>query len=155
MNKKTSKVLAKLLEIGEVQRLHFRLMEIASFNEFDGLKVVKDLLVHRDLWQACIMDREGYCLAEAINKYKTPLTIDLIKLRDMGDHTTKRLSTQAWNVSTLFILAPLNSQQQKKLMKLAKTWKADEVDWIDSPQASHLLGSALNPTARILRVWWG
>lgn len=150
---KSSKILARLLELPEVQRLHLRLMELASFNQFDGKKVVKDLLVNKELWQACIMDREGYSDANKVNTLKSSLSLDLIKLRDMGDFTSKTFKDQIWNVDTIFIFASADPAKQKKLYEVAKSWGADEVDWIKYPELGYLMGGATKKD-RVLRVWW-
>lgn len=149
----TNKVYAKLLEVHEVQRLNFRLMELASFNRYDGPKVVKDLLDHRELWQACIMDRGSYSEASIINKIESSYFINLIKLRDMSRDCVKRLGEQIWNIDTLFILAPKSLEKKKELLKLSKTWLADEVKWMEPKRASYYLGGAPKGT-KILQVWW-
>lgn len=142
--KLTNKLYASLLGIGEVQRLNLRLMEIATFNNFDGYWVVKDLLNNRNLWQACIMDREK----------TSPGSINLIKLRDIKDGTEERVGYQVWNIDTLFILATMDRKSQEELLKMAKKWwGADEIEWIDYLEASKLLGGAPKGT-KILRVWW-
>ncbi len=138
---KTNKAYAILMGLPEVQRLNLRLMEIATFNEFDGTEVVKSLLNNKDLWQACLMDRKGYG------------DICLIKLRDMMDEEVKRLGRQIWNVDTLFIVPQADTRIQVRLFRLAKTWEADEVDWILSPKAGSLLGGGIT-NLPILRVWW-
>lgn len=152
---RTNKLYASLLGVEEIQRLNLRLMELASFNEFDGPKVVKSLLDHKDLWQACLMDREAMCTG-AVEHAIIPVTISLIKLRDMGHAQKKRLGTITWNVDTLFILPRSKKKTQEKLFKLAKEWKPDEIGWILNPRAGQLLGGArigIGPT-KILRVWW-
>lgn len=145
----SNKGYASLLGIGETQRLNLRLMEIASFNNFDGPAVVKDLLDNRSLWQACLMDRESFHYADQ----KFSMNIDLIKLRDMGDENVKRLGQQSWNVDTLYILAYPEKKYQNKLMKLASKWNVDTIDWIEEDKSRTLLGGSAIGT-RILRVWW-
>ncbi len=68
------------------QQLQFELMKKASFNMFDGKRVVKDLQDHSGLWLGAVMDRES----------SEPESCDLIKLRDIGEGY--------WSVDTLFIL---------------------------------------------------
>ena len=94
----TNKAYAILMELPEVQRINLRLMEIASFNNFDGPKIVLSLLKNKDLWQACLMDREANWTPFDVNERKSSLSICLIKLRDMADETVKRLGRQIWNV---------------------------------------------------------
>lgn len=139
---KTNKAYAILMGLPEVQRLNLRLMELASFNSFDGPKVVQSLLNNKDLWQACLMDREAYG------------RISLIKLRDMADETVQRLGKQIWSVDTLFIVPQADTRIQVRLLRLAETWEADEVDWILWPEAGNLLGGSIGDKLPILRVWW-
>ena len=120
-----------------IQDLQLRLIELVEYNELDGKRVVKDLVRDRDLWRAVIIDREG--TAERIN---------LIKLRD--------LPQGIWNVDTLFLLP--EKGRENELETLARTWKADEIDWIGGEEASAMLGGAgfddpSNPR-RVLRIWW-
>jgi hypothetical protein len=110
----------------KVQELQFELMKLASFNSFDGEKVVADLIKHKDLWQGCILDRE-----------------DLMKLRDISDN--------CWTADTLYILT--TGKNDKKLQKLAKKWKADAVDCLSGEDASRKLGTS-DLQGQVLRVWW-
>ena len=150
---KTNKAYAILMGLPEIQRLNLRLMELATFNEFDGPRVVLSLLSNKDLWQACLMDRESFCDPQVNNERHSSLSICLIKLRDMSDETTARLGRQCWHVDTLFILPMDDKRTQVRLYELAKTWKADEVDWIEWPVSGELLGGGMKGQ-RILRVWW-
>lgn len=122
--------------LNEVQKLNFELMKKASFNSFDGERVVKDLEEHQDLWVGAVMDRPSYCFhkTDEPNSEK----IDLIKLRDISDGY--------WNIDTLYIVPQVGQEDQLEM--LAKTWDADEVDWMDNPD----LGTSRPP--RVLRVWW-
>lgn len=125
------------------QELQFELMKLASFNEFDGNQVVRDLKANPDLWRGAIMDRASYPRTGE----KFEMCIDLIKLRDVAD---------GWNVDTLFI-TPAKGKEDE-LEKLAKTWKADEVDWYGGEQVANWIGSwspetRTNPK-QLLRIWW-
>ena len=109
-----------------IQELHLELIRRASFNNFDGERVVEDLLADKGLWQGVVMDRGAY-----------GKDIDLIKLRDIPDNY--------WNVDTLFILAAEGKEEE--LMDLAKSWDADEVNWMIKPS----LGGG---DGKVLSVWW-
>ena len=115
----------------EAQRLNLELMRIASFNNYDGEKVVKSLLRNRSLWKAVLIDMEGG--SEGIS---------LIKLRDLPD--------AFWNVSTVFILAEEGKEDQ--LLRIVRRWRADEINWIEERRAANMLGTSR--PAKILRVWW-
>jgi len=118
-------------ENNEAQELNLELMRIASFNNYDGEKVVRSLRRNRGLWRAVTMDMEGYS------------HICLIKLRDLPDN--------CWNVSTVFILSVAGKEEQ--LFRIVRRWRADEVNWINEEEASKMLGSFPAPS-KILRVWW-
>lgn len=143
--RKRNKIKAKFLGLSEVQRLNLRLMELASFNSFNGPKVVNDLLNNLDLWDACLMDREAI-----------GIPINLIKLRDMSSETRERLGQDCWNVDTLYIL-PKSLKSKHKLENLVRQWNPDEVYWIPNDISLNLLGGFPEPRAKeiqILRVWW-
>jgi hypothetical protein len=116
-------------KINDIQQLQFELMKRASFNEFDGDRVVRSLEENRDLWDGVIMCRQ---YAEGIS------------LRDIGD--------DYWSVDTVYILLR-NGASDEALKKLAKTWEADEVDYLDEKEATSFLGTNTSDT-RVLRVWW-
>jgi hypothetical protein len=107
--------MATELRTASIQEIHLELIRRATFNHLNGPKVVEDLEKHRDLWQAALIDR--------------PSGVD-IKLRDLPENH--------WNVDTLFILS--SGKDDDKLELLAKSWRPDEVNWIEGK--------------RILSVWW-
>jgi len=109
-----------------IQELNLELIRRASFNNFDGERVAEDLLANQILWQGVVMDRGAY-----------GKDIDLIKLRDIADNY--------WNVDTLFILAAEGKEEE--LMDLAKSWDANEVNWMIKPN----LGGG---DGKVLSVWW-
>jgi len=128
-------------EINEIQELQFRLMRKASFNLFDGDKVVDSLIEHKDLWKGVVMARAGYNAPEARDFSEA---IDLICLRD--------IESNIWNVDTVYILP--EPGKEKELYKLAKTWDADEVNWLSSKVSQRFLGVGGDENLKILRVWW-
>lgn len=119
----------------KTQDLYFELMKLASFNGFDGEKVVKSLKDNTNLWRGAIFGRfDGYA--------------ELIPLRD--------IQSGNYNADTLYI-TPVKHNADK-LRELAETWNADEVDWIDADKACSLLGYS-SPETRVdnkqlLRIWW-
>lgn len=115
--------------INRVQQLQFELMKIASFNNFDGEEVTKDLTEHQDLWEGCLMTRDSR---------------QLITLRDVSDAD--------WNVDTLYVLS--SRKDDDKLESLAKDWNANEVDWVEGDEAQRMLCEGGRTGRRILRVWW-
>ena len=108
-----------------IQDINLELIRRASFNEFDGEKVVNALNANKELWESAYMTR-----------------FDLIPLRDM--------SNNSWNIDTLYILA--KKGQTAKLISLAKQWSADEVDLLPALEANHLLGGG--GAKDVIRVWW-
>ena len=121
--------------MNKVQDLNLELIKLASFNEFDGVQVVKDLIEHKDLWRGAVMGRYG--------GYS-----ELIPLRD--------IQKGCWNIDTLMI-TPVKGREDE-LEVLAGGWQADEIDWIGAERACDMLGSS-SPELRadnkqILRIWW-
>lgn len=127
----------------EIQALQFELMRRASFNNFDGERIVKELLAHPDLWEGVIMDRADYFYSSALGetdakrrrerlaKHQEP--VDLIRLRDIGEGY--------WNVDTVYLLPA--EGKRRELEELVAGWGADEVGWM---QNSHV--------PEYLRVWF-
>lgn len=109
------------------QQLQFELMKKASFNLFDGERVVGDLQEHPGLWRGAVMDREA----------SEPDSCDLIKLRDIGEGH--------WNVDTLFIL-PVPGKEDE-LFDLAADWFSADMVWIGGKRAARLIGQ-YDPTNR-------
>ena len=125
----TARVFNMVKEINGVQKLQFELMKKASFNDFNGERVVKDLEAHLDLWQGVVMKRDG-----------------LIPLRDIKDNF--------WNIDTLYILAEDGKEEQ--IETRARTWNADVISWLGDEEAHSLLGdyNDKNYGKKVLFVWW-
>lgn len=119
--------------LNKIQELNLKLMELSSYNNFDGKRCVKDLKQNQTLWDAVLMDRENY--------YKGG--IDLIKLRDLKDNY--------WNVDTIFILCPIGKEND--LLNLVNNWGADEVDFLSLEDSKNFLGSS-GEQRRVLRIWF-
>jgi hypothetical protein len=90
------------------QELQFELMKKASFNDFQAEQVVGDLKANAHLWDAALMDQPG-----------------LVKLRDLPENI--------WNVSTLYILTGIKSDQ---LYQLALSWNPTSIRWIEGEAAT-------------------
>jgi hypothetical protein len=123
------------LSKASVQELNFELMKRASFNGFDGVKVVKSLIKHRELWESVVMD--GECIVfPRLESRQSVHDIYWIKLRDMSDNL--------WNVDTLFIIP--NEGCKDELFKIARRWYADEIDYVDVNMGGR--------KCTVLRLWW-
>jgi hypothetical protein len=85
-----------------IQRMMLELIELSTFNSFDGKKVRADLESIRNRWESCLMTRDGDCG---------------ITLRD--------LSSGCYNVDTLYILT--SRRNVASVVKVAKTWRADHI----------------------------
>jgi len=119
----------------KMQELMFQIMELSSFNEFNGERVVNDLRKNKSIWKGALFGRFG--------GYS-----ELVILRDIGE--------DYYNADTLMIL-PVDGKEDE-LEKLASGWSADEVGWIGGEEACSMLGS-YSPNLRknqkqVLRVWW-
>lgn len=113
--------------MNNVQKLHADLLEISSFNNFDGLMVRESLEENSDLWHGFVMAR--------------PLTyLPLLPLRDIQDNIN--------NVDTLYIT--VKEGKEKEMEQLANTWGADEVYYMSDEDNR----SAVQAGYKILIVWW-
>jgi len=110
------------------QSIQLDLIRRSSFNNFDGPLVARELLQHRPLWCAAILDRLG--------------DDALIKLRD--------IDANYWNTDTLYILS--SGANNRALSALARHWRADATQWVKGAAASQLLGTS--GQYQILEVWW-
>ena len=114
--------------VTKIQAIQFDLMRRSSYNNFDGKQVASDLLSHRRLWCAAILDRLG--------------DDALIKLRDIDENY--------WNADTVYLLS--SGADDSNLTRLARTWHADAVYWVNPAGASQMLGTS--QSFRILEIWW-
>jgi hypothetical protein len=129
-----------LLTEATVQEIQLELIRRTQFNAFDGERVGAALVAHRDLWEAVLMDR--FCLS---NPGRLP-SLGLIKLRD--------LSSNYWNVDTLYILCP-DAASARQLAGIAETedWGGMVQVHDDAEEVESALGSARRPYA-VVSVWW-
>ena len=118
-----------MAEVTRCQELYLELMRLSSFNEFDGERVVGDLLAHRDLWQSCLMTRSEPGLI----------------LRDLAEDPPEGSN----NVDTLYLLA--EPEREWPLEALAGTWDAEEVGWVR--EGPRFLGGA-RAGVGVLMAWW-
>ena len=110
-----------------IQDIQLDLIELASFNQFDGEQVKQDLIANRDLWKGAIIGRFD----------DSPL----IPLRDIADNI--------WNVDTLMILP--HEGKEKELLELAAEWRPDELDLQEGDEVKTLYG---NGEDKVVRAWW-
>jgi hypothetical protein len=114
-----------------VQELQLELIELVNRNNCNGKKVAKLLRDNRHLWHAVLMP----------SRHLDPL-------RDM--------EYGHWSADTLYILP--NEGQEENLEKLAKQFRADEVNWLGGEKALELLGfwkKGIEENPRlILTLWW-
>jgi len=115
------------MKINATQELVLKLIERASFNNFNGTKVAEDLRRYSHLWNSVFMISE------------TPL----LALRDMPQNI--------YNADTLYIIP--SGEDDEKLVQLAETWRPDSIDWLEGQEAGRLLGY-YGRSVRILVLWW-
>jgi hypothetical protein len=129
-----------LLTEATVQEIQIELIRRTDFNVFHGERVVAALTAHRDLWEAAMMDR--ICFS---NPGRLP-TAGLIKLRD--------LSSNYWNVDTLYILCP-DAASARQLADIAETedWGGMVQVHDNEEEVESALGGTGRPYA-IVSVWW-
>ena len=113
--------------LSHTQKVQLQLIYDRRFNQFDGPRVVDDLINNKSLWIAALMTRSTEQLGVGIT------------LRD--------LPANYYNVDTLY----LTTNSITKLKKLAKKWEADEISEIEDPGS--FLGS-YPPKMKVLCLWW-
>jgi hypothetical protein len=110
-----------------IQEIQLDLIERASFNQFDGEQVKRDLMENKDLWKGAIMGRFD--------------SSPLLPLRDIAD--------DIWNVDTLMILP--QPGKENELQKLAAGWGADDIELMEGKEISLMYGGL---ESKVIRVWW-
>lgn len=129
------------LKDATVQEIQLELMRRRRFNEFDGPRIVADLLAVQELWQGVFMDRLVHQFGD-----DRP-TMGLIKLRDLPGNY--------WNVDSLFILCEDETKARELQRHIEqRDWKADDIELTTDPDR---VGSMLGmfPTNQaILELWW-
>lgn len=117
--------------MSRVQELQLELIALVNHNNCKGKKVAKLLRDNHNLWRAAFM----------------PSTY-LYSLRDM--------EYGKWSADTLYITP--KEGQEEALEKLAKRFKADEVNWLGGEKALQLLGywkkGIENNPKFVLSLWW-
>jgi len=124
------------------QEAVFNLMKLSSFNDFDGEAVVKSLIENEKIWKGAIWGRFTY--------------LQLIPLRDIAEGH--------YNADTLMI--SVREKYIKDFIKLARSWKADEIGYnhngkkfgplnsLLSSEMYNALGASPEPYLAYFRVWW-
>ena len=121
------------------QDLELKLIGAAGdWNAFMGPKIETDLRNNKALWRAVLLSREHK---------------PLIQLRN--------LQHGAVNADNIYIL--VEPGKAKELERLARSWDASEIRWLNAEDAFDAMGSGLNTgehpwkqdTKRvILQLWW-
>lgn len=131
----------KSLSSATVQDLHLALIEKATFNEFDGKKVVKILEDNRDLWYSTMMTRPFNHDKES---HHTKFYMPFIPLRDMNDNIN--------NVDTLVIHT--SKKYKTKLLKLMEGWNYDKIRTYLVDDSADMQGGGVNKDDILLAIWW-
>lgn len=120
-----------------VQDIYLELIRRTQFNEFDGEKVYGSLMLHRDLWQAVIME-------SAFGAGMEPA--GLMKLRD--------ISQDFWHVDTLYILTA-DSATAHKFVEIieAEGWAEEITIYDDEEDVQEAFGDS-GAQGAIISIWW-
>ena len=131
---------SKPLSEASCQEIQLELIRRRRFNGFDGERVVSALLVHRDLWEAVVMDRLAI---------SNPGHLPVLGMRKLRD-----LPRDDWNVDTLYIL----TRNRANADRLAKIFNQN--DWggmvdvhADHDDVDNALGGA-RPGQAVVSIWW-
>jgi hypothetical protein len=124
------------LATATVQGIHLELIRRSEHNAFHGDRVLADLLVHRQDWQAVLFDTYGLATDRG-------LPARLLKLRDMAYND--------YNADTLYILA-VNADAAHRLAALAEPWGAEPHIYSQEDTERALGTSCANE--RLVQMWW-
>jgi hypothetical protein len=131
------------LRDASVQEIQLELLRRTTFNAMDGEQVCSSLMMHRDLWDAALLDRPG------VANYAKPgflLISGLIKLRDLPDNI--------WNADTLYLLTPTR-QAAERLAEIVdeEDWGGEVQVYKDQAQMDSALGIGRQEFG-LLSIWW-
>lgn len=127
------------MQLNGLQQEQLQLMRSVQFNQFDGERVVNDLLANRDLWTAAMM------VPSEVNK--------LVALRE--------LACGEVYVDTFYLLAEVDKHEE--LLRLTKSWKPDSITEISGDTGLNGLTGILDvlgvadasePERVAIRLWW-
>jgi hypothetical protein len=129
-----------LLIEATIQEIQLELIRRTQFNACDGERVVAALQAHRHLWESALMERLGLS-----QPGRLPAS-GLIKLRD--------LSSNYWNVDTLYVLCP-DAASARQLAEIAESedWGGMVLVHDDREDVERALGGT-GRTYAIMSVWW-
>ena len=102
------------------QEIQFEFLRRTRFNDFDGPRVARDLLAHRELWRAVIFGRDDVVFIESDGRtlHATPFwnTLQLLPEEE----------SEGYNADEVWLLAP-DRDSARALMTLAhRRWRCDE-----------------------------
>jgi len=124
------------LATATVQDIHLELIRRSEHNAFHGDRVLEDLLIHRQDWQAVLFDTYGLATDRG-------LPARLLKLRDMASND--------YNADTLYILA-VDEAAAHRLTALAEAWWA-EPHIYSQEDTERALGTSCT-IKRLVQMWW-
>ena len=124
------------LTTATIQDIHLELIRRSEHNAFHGDRVLADLLIHRQDWQAVLFDTYGLATDRG-------LPARLLKLRDMAAND--------YNADTLYILA-VDAAAAQRLGALAEAWGAEPRIYSQEDTERALGTSCTNE--RLVQMWW-
>ena len=151
-----SKLEARLFNISEPQRLLLLLMSYASFNNFSGADIVRDLVKNRDLWESCLMENhvpipKNVQTVKEYNGYNG----SFMRLRDLHPAVEQRLGYPIYNVNTLWILTS-KPKALKNLSEAKEHWRWNNCITFSIKDSASLMGGMpeRKQNLKIVRFWW-
>jgi len=124
------------LATATVQDIHLEFIRRSEHNAFHGERVLADLLVHRQDWQAVLFDTYGVDTDRG-------LPARLTKLRDMASND--------YNADTLYILA-VHEEAAQRLATLAESW-GGEPHIYSQEETERALGTS-RTNGCLVQMWW-
>ena len=149
-----------MLHISFSQELFLQMIEHASFNELDGLKISSDLRTNKNLWRAVMITSLVQPVYERrenpFHRANPPVSlinrVNLIVLRD--------LPTDHINLDTIIIYTEPGKQDE--LEQLSQMWKPSDIIWYKAKDSFKAMGEAFVKMKKefkvddnvLLLLWW-
>lgn len=126
--------------------LQLELLRRTRFNRFDGPRIYRDLVEHRDLWRAAVFGRDDVVFVERDGRrvHASPVwnTINLLREEE----------SEGYNADQVWIVAP-SAEAGRAVLDLARArWKADERRLWNRANSRRV--AACVDDERVVSLWW-
>lgn len=126
--------------------LQLELLRRTRFNRFDGPKIYRDLVAHRDLWRAAVFGRDDAVFIERSGRrvHASPLWNTINLLHDE--------QSEGYNADQVWVVAP-SVDAGRALLDLARArWNTDERRMWNRANSRRVAGCVGDE--RVVSLWW-